>query len=243
MLWSLLSNRLIQGGIAFCVLIIGGSLVYSWHVRRITEQEMEQHKRFLEGKSGKTNARSPIKSVRAPDTNGTAGTLVETPAGPDTRIATDTQTSAAVAASPSDNTIEEASAQEVPVSPYGFGPYPELPPEWEGAFPPVSLKHELMVRVSVKLREQGINVDGASMEDGYVFPNIRGIYYVEWKVNGEGMRYISAGTGHPEDGERIFRIRDEKGRALTEADIPSDIQLVPYEEGRIDPYDFLGFQR
>ena len=124
---------------------------------------------------------------------------------------------------------------DVPVSPYGFGPYPELPEEWAEAFPPKSVKHELMVRVAVKLREQGVNVDGTSMEDGRVYPHIRGIYYVKWAETDEGVRYIANGTGHPYDGNRLHAIRVEKEEPLTEADIPADVKLVPYEEGGIDP--------
>ena len=71
-----------------------------------------------------------------------------------------------------------------------------------------------MVRVAVKLREQGIDVAGASMEDGFVFPNIKGIYYVKWDETNEGVRYITEGTGHPEDGNRLHAIRMEKGEPL-----------------------------
>lgn len=37
MLRDLLSSRLIQGGLVFFVLVVGGSLLYSWHVHRATE--------------------------------------------------------------------------------------------------------------------------------------------------------------------------------------------------------------
>ena len=39
MLRDLLSSRLIQLGFVFFVIIVGGSLLYSWHVQRITEAE------------------------------------------------------------------------------------------------------------------------------------------------------------------------------------------------------------
>ena len=37
---DLLSSRLIQGGIVFFVLVVGGSLLYSWHVRRATGRNL-----------------------------------------------------------------------------------------------------------------------------------------------------------------------------------------------------------
>ena len=44
---DLLSNRFIQAGLVFCVLIVGGSQLYYWHVRRTSEVALEQHDRFL----------------------------------------------------------------------------------------------------------------------------------------------------------------------------------------------------
>ena len=240
MLWVLLSNRWLQGGMVFFVLIVGGSLLYSWHLEHTNAREMARHNRFLQ-RLETHSEKGPVESITVPNATNTAA-HVETPTT--TKLPSDSPVLNPIDVFEADDMATEAAlAEEVPVSPYGFGPYPKLPPEWEGAFPPVSIKHELMVRVAVKLREQGVNVKGASMEDGFVFPNIKGIYYVKWKVNGEGLRYISEGTGHPEDGNRLHTIRMEKGEPLTESDIPSDIQLVSYEEGRIDPYDFLGFQR
>ena len=242
MLADLLSHRWIQGGLVFFLLCVGGSGLYLWHVQRTIDAQKAQHNRFFEQTPEKQNDTHPLEPVNVPYTTLTPET-VEIPDAT-TEFPIDSELEDAMDAFlPDDGTTTETPAEEVAVSPYGFGPYPELPPEWKGAFPPVSVKHELMVRVAVKLREQGVNVDGVSMEDGFVFPNIKGIRYVRWKVNSEGTRYISAGTGHPADGRRLHAIRMEKGAPLTESDIPSDIRLVSYEEGRIDPYAFLGFQR
>lgn len=144
---------------------------------------------------------------------------------------------------PFKDTVPEET-NDIPVSPYGFGPYPELPEEWAGAFPPKSIKHELMVRVAVKLREEGVNVEGISMWDGRVYPVIKGIRYVKWAETDEGVRYITRASGHPDDGARLHAIREKKEKPfVTEGDIPLDIKLVPYEEGGINPYEFLGFHR
>ena len=35
----LLSSRLIQAGLVFFIIVVGGSLLYSWHVRRTTDAE------------------------------------------------------------------------------------------------------------------------------------------------------------------------------------------------------------
>jgi hypothetical protein len=67
----------------------------------------------------------------------------------------------------------------------------------------------------------------------------------EAKFNRGEYRYIVGSTGHPDDGDRLSAIREAKFNRgedddLTEADIPPDIKLVPYEEGGVDPYEFLG---
>ena len=141
----------------------------------------------------------------------------------------------------------EEIAGDVPVSPYGFGPYPPLPEGWgPETWNNISANHELMARVEVKLISQGINVEGSAMEDGLVYPIIKGILYVKWRTSPgpNGVeRYISDTLGHPDDGDRIASIKEERGMDFTEDDIPSDIKLVPFEEGGINAYEFLELPR
>ena len=149
--------------------------------------------------------------------------------------------------STAENAEPETADEDVPVSPYGFGPYPPLPEGWgPETWNNISANHELMARVEVKLISQGINVEGSAMEDGLVYPIIKGILYVKWRTypgpNGVET-YISDTLGHPDDGARIASIKEERGMDFTADDIPSDIKLVPFEEGGINPYDFLGLYK
>ncbi len=142
--------------------------------------------------------------------------------------------------------------EDVPVSPFGFGPYPPLPPGWRGTpertWNNLSANHELIARVQIKLRWEGIDVEGAGMKYGKVYPIIKGICYVRWETENTPMgeyRYIAGKTGHPDDGTRLNAIREAKFNrgeddSLTEADIPPDIKLITYEDGGVDPYKFLG---
>jgi len=233
--------KLIGGPVVLTVLICTGIFLYT----------QADYQRFVEELGERTEvAPTPISPQEKPTTQPPKATETSTTLAAQaaveltseqshapTRLAIDTE-------GPVDTAVlipEETG--DFPVSPYGFGPYPELPEEWAGAFPPNSVKHELIVRVAVKLREQGVNVEGTSMEEGRVYPHIRGIYYVKWAETDEGVRYIANGTGHPYDGNRLHAIRVEKEEPLTEADIPADIKLVSYEEGGIDPYEFLGLHR
>jgi hypothetical protein len=132
---------------------------------------------------------------------------------------------------------EKTEAVDVPVSPYGFGPYPELPPGYPKDYwdRRMSKEHELLARVRIKL-----NVEGASMQNGLVYPNFPDTIYVEWDWNGN-ERYISRIMGHP-DAKRAIR-NTFPPSPLTEKDIPANIKMFTLPNGGIDPYEFLNLKK
>lgn len=252
MLRDLLSSRTIQAGLAFFVLVVGGSLLYNWHIQRTTAAELERHDRFLRGLKNKNEIR-PAQAVNDPTDTEPLG-FVDMP-----DENTDTPMSDATEALPNetenlditdvflldDMDSKEEPTEDVPVSPFGFGPYPEPPEGW----PPVPWKglsrnRELMTRVQFKLANQGIPVVGSMMANGIVYPTIRGVRYVEWEWSGfPPRRYITTSIGTTEDGDRLRAIKARLGRPLTAADVPSDIELRPYNTAGIDPYTFLDLPR
>ena len=140
------------------------------------------------------------------------------------------------------------------VSPYGFGPYPEVPEGYGPVtWPSISPEHELMVRVEIKLWQQGINAVGSKRDGrtGLIYPTIPGVVYVEWtespQPDGSVLRYAAC-SGHP---EAVQAIRDQASNnqglpfpsLITESDIPAGIQVIPYAEGGIDPYEFLELKK
>lgn len=252
---DLLSSRAILAGLAFFVLIVGGSLLHSWHVERTTAAELQQTIQALQALKNQNKAYNSQKSDALTKHN-TPRTLVHTDdQNTDTPMPHDAEAfpneteplDFADAFLPDDMVSEEAPAEDVPVSPYGFGPYPEVPVEMPAdTFPSPTANHELIARVRIKLLNEGINARGVNMENGWVYPVIPGIAYVKWKEyeRPDGtVRYISDMIAHPSDGFRIAAIRDKKGRAFTESDIPSNIKLMSFEEGAIDPYAFLDLPR
>lgn len=129
------------------------------------------------------------------------------------------------------------------VSPFGFGRYPALPEGWPPeTWPCLSSEHELTARVEIKLISQGRQVYGAIMEDGLVYPTFKNTVYIRWETEGNHT-YISDLAGDPAACERLNAIMDERRMDFTAADIPTDIKQVPFDEGGIDPYEFLDLPR
>ena len=164
-------------------------------------------------------------------------------------------------AAETEQTSTAAAPDEVRVSKFGFGPFPEVPADfpWQEIFDPPYYSDdpdnpykdnpdfELMDRVWVKLWNQGEHgVEGMSSEDGtgLFYPTIRGTIYVKWgsrwEVFGKGFgKKVRGLKGHPDDLEPLQElIKSREEAPLLESDIPSHLKVLDMSEG-IDPYKFL----
>ena len=243
---DILSSKLVIAGLTCCVLLIAGTLLYRRHVLDDIRKDEARTQRFLQQLENRDGPSAPQQQET---TNGG----VEKPAAapiatdddaasvPDISVPRPNSKAARVdtAAAPEEMTSEEDTTN-VPVSPYGFGPYPELPEGWpaDQIWPRISAEHELMMRVEIKLAHQGLDVTGSIMENGLVYPTISDTVYIEWGKNAR-RQYIRDMAGDPDACDRIQVIEDERGVRFTEADIPSDIKVLSFQEGGIDPYAFL----
>ena len=245
-------------GSTICLLIVAGAC-YLWYNHSIAPYEKaaaETVKAVSEWKkSQKVNTYNVTEEVTTTPAKSTLATAekpkTETIDVPDNVSGNAKTNDVEAGTSPAEADI----AEDVPVSPYGLGPYPEVPDDpWWSSFTwnSRSKEHELVTRVLVELWNQGTQAKGGAMRNGLVYPAIRGVRYVEWntfvKTSGESVRYISRSAGHPDDQIRLNAIRKRKSNSsidpserniLTEDDIPSDIKLVSAQEGGIDPYTFL----
>ena len=252
MLANLLSNRGIQGGIIFFILCIVGSGLYSWHIKHSTVDELERTRVLAQFRENQNEKRVSVDTVSSsPVDFDAAENSLETQATP----TMDADTAAFLSddaapmdlsetSEPEDFVSAEPPAEEGPVSPYGFGAYPELPEGWPAnIWPRDSANSELITRVQIKLSHQGINALGGIMENGLVYPAIPGTVYVDWKTGRDGSRYISDMTGDPAAADILQSLMESKQSDFTEADIPSDIEILPFSGGGIDPYNFLDLPR
>ncbi len=151
--------------------------------------------------------------------------------------------------------VEKPKAESIErtASPFGFGPYPEVPVDfpfqeqiWDNPIP----EHELLVRIRVKLWKQGTQTTGAMFDNnGLIYPTIPGVIYVEWRTVEEGplqfvgRRYAAHVMGHPDTAKKwSASYLTELGYERTDVKNDSEasgIKVHEYPDGGIDPYKFL----
>lgn len=133
------------------------------------------------------------------------------------------------------------------ISPHGFGFYPALPDplpkRWEqedifsddDVFPCGSEEQELMLRVEIELLSQGKPVLDVRKSSGFLVAIYPDTIYVRHNRDG------SVNIGGPAElTDLISEIANKKGVAFPDSvDIPSDIKVISFEDGAIDPYKFL----
>lgn len=278
---DLLSSRLIQAALVFCVLCVVGSLLYSWHLQRTTEKEMARHNRFLEGIREKQSKTRPPETVNAPTETETPGDIPQEM--DESQITNDTEVSPineatefadiADAFLPDDigTAAENAPEEDVPVSPFGFGPYPEVPegylrrlprPSWFWSeedkarkeetvrggleqrgisFTDYLRNYELIGRVGIKLWNEGRDFNGITTMDQ------TGLFYPDEP----NVLYVHWRETTLPNGEVRRYMGNTIGSALQNMPIaamegreppPDWIEIRSLNDG-IDPYEYLGLNR
>ena len=258
---DLLSSRLIQGGLVFFVLVVGGSLLYSWHALRATEADLGPIPQTVVSPLENTPATNtaPIDFQTEGVTN-TPEENTDTPIPEATEaLPNETEfTDIADAFLPDDLVSEEeALAEDVPVSPFGFGPYPEVPADLpENLMPSWTWSderrqnmygraedYELMGRVIIKLWNQGDKeIVGVLRRDndGKVYPTYPDTMYVtsweEMDTRHGTVRVPSSTFGYASKMVPLYPYVHKYGH------LPDDINFIDYENQGYDPYNFLNLK-
>ena len=152
--------------------------------------------------------------------------------------------------------MTELEEEDQPVSPFGFGPFPEVPsdypdaPVWEDADWPdgdevfgrdFMRSMELINRVLIKLWTQGHKVSSGSTHNGLILPHYRNTVYVEWSYlkepDGTMTRYASQVTSGPDVPVSVH------DTIMDEGTIPSGITVLDHDLDGIDPYTFLNLNQ
>ena len=247
---NILSSRLIQVGLVFFVVIVGGSWLYSWHVHRTTDTEFTRTDVALH----ETRSEQNTVDTSTVDFQQT-GTDLETdetqPMSDDTDVSPIDETSEVLdiadAFLPDDFVAEEETAEEVPVSPYGFGPFPEIPSGYpdQGVWSETALRsmepdHELISRVRIELWNQGVRTIGGVYDNGHrlIYPIIDDVVYIEWADNPGigGKPYVRRQLTTPAVSDQYY---DDIQKGI----FPPHLTIHEFPDGGIDPYEFLGLSR
>ena len=247
---NILSSRLIQVGLVFFVVIVGGSWLYSWHVHRTTDTELTRTDVALH----ETRSEQNTVDTSTVDFQQT-GTDLETdetqPMSNDTDASPIDETSEVLdmadAFLPDDFVSEEVPAEEVPVSPYGFGPFPEIPSGYpdQGVWSETALRsmepdHELISRVRIELWNQGVRTIGGVYDNGHrlIYPIIDDVVYIEWADNPGigGKPYVRRQLTTPAVSDQYY---DDIQKGI----FPPHLTIHEFPDGGINPYEFLGLSR
>lgn len=256
---NILSSRGLIVGVVFFVVCVGGSLLYGWHVRRNSAAEMARTDQSLQQLRNKKETRTTQDATVPTDADSlkpTETSMEIDDTGPEMSEETETLPpldDLADVSLPDDIvSTEEELAEDVPVSPFGFGPYPEVPADYP--FTPFwfdyhkdperyDAKHdtemlksrELLSRVMVKAWTEGtrgFTGGSGSLTTGkyYLhFPNTIYVEYGEPFLNDDGTvtTPISSYTGG-----NVYLTHEQ----MLKGEIPSGVRVI---EGGYDPYEYL----
>ena len=247
MFGDLLSSRMIQAGLVFFVLVVGGSLLYSWHVHRTTDAE------FPRPDAVQVNHRKAARDtggIRPVDFGQAAPGLDadDTPTVSDDTADSSTSETAAETIDSTEtietDTVSADALDPSKMSRFGLGPYPEIPKQL-GLMPNYfetakSIESELLRRVNLKMQKEGTRSKyssiGINPRTGLVTPIEYGSILVEYETDENGDQRIVSTKGHPD--------LLPPGRIYTHAsEIPSHIKIVTAEEVSFDPYEYLGLSK
>lgn len=230
---DLFSNRLFIGALAFFMLCVGGSLLYSWQVVGEGERELAETQKQVKDWEA--------RQQRNTDNTWKPATQALNEWKPATQALNETQESTTRGADTRQETAAQAEPETPKMSRFGLGPYPEIPKDSD--YPRnyfetcEDIETELLRRVHVKMYNEGIldkySSVGISYRTRLITPIEYGSILVEYETDENGDQRIVKTKGHPD--------LLPPGRIYTHAsEIPSHIKIVTAEEVRFDPYEYLG---
>lgn len=252
------SNKWVLGGVAFLI-VLSVACVWWYHYdtapdRREAAESAELVRQWEKSQKADSETEQVVKSPTESETQN-AEKPINKSIGAETSKSIGEQT----------DLVLESTQETVKVvreSPYGFGPYPEVPQGFIDAIghpfwllpdevlrrrrKPPSRNVELMLRVMVKLWKEGrTDVEAAFMDGDKVIVHYKNRAYVRYSsytnLDGEEIQYLSswsAGSVPPlpeaEPGPNGMNLPSEK-------DVPPGVELIDLDKDDpgIDPYKFL----
>ncbi len=262
MIRDIITNKWIIGAIALLIIFAGACYLWYQHELAYERKKDAISTEFarqweIERKASATPVTKDENQAPAESHKPTAEKSInESTAEVETNTEAETQQA--------DTLSVTAEVADVPTSPYGFGPYPEVPddlrsirrfkPVWEySKWPNIRMgkSHELMDRVAIKLwNEDKRDWVGMGGDENNIYVNYPNTVYATWKEttddDGNPIRYITSLSGSSAAVQRIKSnniARLGRPGLKTAADIPSDIDVKLHSEDGINPYEYLNLPR
>ena len=261
MLREVFANKSLIAALIGCGLVIVAIHFWSQHEHRKLRQDEAETRRFIQQvaaeKKAATTRVEELSVVSQPHEVKSGAQAAHDNFAPDTDDGTPEIDTATKAIEVETFVEEELVAHEEPPAPprmslFGFGAYPEIPPDyrepdvWERieefaiTDPSGAEVQELMARVCIKLWKQGRHSVGVSRDSqtGLIYPYYPNTAYVRWAwdvdENGHPVRYAAGVEG----GADLAQYH----HYFAEGEIPPHITVIDHEDAGIDPYQFLDFQ-
>ncbi len=256
MLRNVLFNKWFISGI--CFLVVFAFCCHLWYQNEVTQakQELAENAEILRQWELSQNVQKSVDHTERMDIVPNETTVKNKPVSPETTTVPDIvseNTDSESFSSELPPTVENA--EEIRVSPHGFGPYPELPPKWSPkTWDNLDADGELLVRVWLKLEEQGEPIVGATVKNGRVYPNLKNTVYIRWKtLPNTNERQVTSVTGDPSAVAILSGIPQGSKmpqdfmkivtRRILDRDVPSEVTIIDGTNPGIDAYNFLNLKR
>ena len=248
---DIITNKWFIGAIALLIIFAGACYLWYQHDTAPYRQEAAESAKLLRQQEAAKKVDTVNEAVQAAE---------KAPAESNT-LTTEKPINAITAEVENNTEVEKqtntpagtAQAEDVPVSPFGFGPYPDVPegmldsvgnvyrPIWDRPkFPNIMLpeRAELMSRVAIKAWQEGlhrnwIGIGGANGKIYFNYPNTIYVWYGEREeVDGTITRYFTRVKG---------KILSPEQMRLGIA--PSGMRVLDGETEGIEPYAYLGISK
>lgn len=242
MIREIISNKWILGAVLLLIIVVGGCYFFYQYTTAEQKKEASETAEFVRQweKDRQAQPKRSTEIEQASDGNvvGSDMPSVERKRTETTLVTKDIEPSQAQTRMSTGTQVQNAKTEEVRVSRYGFGPYPEVPEDmpyrhhhttWEED----TLEAELLSRVLIKLWTSGErNFIGGSTHNGKILPHYHDTVYVhfrEYEKRGKTIRFAATSISGP-------HVR------YTEADLlnpPPHLRVLDLDSSGIDPYQFL----
>ena len=239
------TNKWILGGIVFVIVFTVGCVLWYQHelapyrqMAAETEklrQQLEQQKKVsdVHSKTEQATDVTPVDSTTQSAKRGRTETILV----PKDRVPSQTDKTKPIQV---ETRIQNAETADVPVSPHGYGPYPDVPEDYPSEvdwdyLSSYSAQAELLVRVLVKLWTEGEkNFRGGGTHKGKVLPWYHNTIYVKYRnyKNADGEIVQRAGT-------KLSGPRVDWSEVDDWLNPPPHIRILDLDSSGIDPYQYL----